>query len=241
MGIVIQERIDIYISHFRDHLNLISALETTEDKVFLYKKILYVSVIDALSKAIYPRKSNRVRFVSFVENFTDFKFFGRVSLPHLHQLLKRLPDPPFQKIRKIVFNQMTNWIPGHVMNCGDDLPIDQIKKYWPKETEYQNPLPGIWLDTLKHSSLLYINRNSMIHEFAEKGLGDSGPFDELQKEPYYMHVSGDKDFWSLQYPCGFFKRITESALDKISEYFRRNNIDPIQFYSISDYWIEEID
>lgn len=104
-------KIDQFISFFRTQVNIIR-LAKFEKNGNLYKKILYVGIIDTLSKTIYSRKGNRDRFVSFVRNFSGWNSCERISLPYLVRLLERAPDPQFSKLRKFALSLFDKWSEG---------------------------------------------------------------------------------------------------------------------------------
>ena len=66
----------------------------------LFKKILYVGILDALSKTVsYPNQKNRERFVSLIRNFSNWKYAEKISLPHLVRLLQKVHSPEFSDLR----------------------------------------------------------------------------------------------------------------------------------------------
>jgi len=60
----IQKQIERFISYFQYKYEVIKETKFKANDE-LFKKILYIGIIDALSKTIFPRKGNRERFVSF--------------------------------------------------------------------------------------------------------------------------------------------------------------------------------
>ena len=95
------ESIEQFIKIFEENLNAIRNAEfTVRDNLF--KKILCVGIIDALSKTVYPNpnKGNPERFTLFAKNICNWKNGEKISLPHLVRLLKNAPEPEYSDLRK---------------------------------------------------------------------------------------------------------------------------------------------
>ncbi|MFC1485625.1 hypothetical protein ACFL55_01195 [Candidatus Latescibacterota bacterium] len=61
----LMESIERFVGHFQNQL-----VEIEKVELKLYKKILYVNVLDTLSKTIRTKSGNRHRFVSIVKDFS---------------------------------------------------------------------------------------------------------------------------------------------------------------------------
>jgi hypothetical protein len=92
----LDSKIESFIGYFRSHREKIAALGQDQD-CSLYKKQLYVAILDGLSRSVFPRKSNYDRFVGIVLNFGEWADSGRVSLSHLVRLLAKSPYPIFPR------------------------------------------------------------------------------------------------------------------------------------------------
>ena len=85
-------------------------------------------------------------------------------------------------------------------------------------------------------------RNSLVHEFRSPGHGYEFPSDE----PSYIgelkgEVGDDSSVVRLlDYPVGFFKKITTKCLDNVEAYLFENEIDPYASYVFGNYFIEEL-
>jgi len=211
----IQKQIERFISYFQ---NKYQTIKNTKFKANdeLFKKTIYMGIIDALSKTIYPRKGNRERFVSFIENCSDWKYCNRISLPHLLRLLEFYPEPEYSEIRKFTFSVYGQWPPGEIISLKKDLELEEIIKYWPRGQVNDELIKGVKLESLKHLS--------------------------LGKEPSYhsMTMEDGKDTWQLVYPLGFFENICETCIINLKEYLILNNIDPYNSFKFGSYWKEEL-
>lgn len=99
--------IDRFIGYFREQLDLIDGIPKS-DSSKIFKKALYISVIDTLSKCVFPhRVGNRERFVAFVMRFSNWREGYNVSMPHLEKLLRVNSDPAYEKLRKIIGRKLS--------------------------------------------------------------------------------------------------------------------------------------
>lgn len=247
----LNQRIDRLTSYFEGHLQEISQLDSRGNHAVHYKRVLYVTVLDALTKIVFPNTGNRrQRMVNLLSAFSEWKEYDRISLPHLVKLLNLTPEPVFEPLRLHAIKQYNNWASGDVITLHRDPSYKEIKNLWPPDNEYKFPIKDInkeiTLESLQHVHLFYTHRNSLVHEFRMLGLlsGDPTP---SKDEPYYSALLHDVDeigteviTWELQYPLEFYRRIAEKCLTNLSEYLRRNQIDPVSFFTSNSYWISEL-
>jgi len=238
--------IERFMSHFKRELEQIWEFRIEgggNEKA--YKKVLFFSVIDSLSKCIFPRKGNRDRIVSFVNDFSEWDNRHRISLPHLSQLLFKSPEPAFSNLKKIVNDEYSKWSSGEIISLERDPDIKDVLKYWPAEKEHKKPLSVITIESLQHIHLFYSYRNFLVHELREPGYG----FDTYKEDsPYYIsftHLPGDstedeKETWELVYPVLFLKNLLVNCLNNMENYLTDNNINPYSSYTFGTYWIDEL-
>jgi len=235
----VQKQIEKFIPYFQYKYQIIKETKFKANDE-LFKKILYIGIIDTLSKTIFPRKGNRERFVSFIEKFSDWKYSNRISLPHLLRLLEFSPEPEYSEIREFAFSAYGQWPPGEIINLEKDPEFEEIIKYWPRGQVNDELIKGVKLESLKHVHLFYTYRNSLIHELRNLGYG----LEEysLEKEPSYhsMTMEDSKDTWQLVYPLGFFENICETCLKNLEKYLTSNNINPYNSFKFGSYWKEEL-
>jgi len=236
----IEDSVEQFLGFFSDKLGSISETDFKESNC-LFKKILYVGILDALSKTTTsPSKwsQNRDRIVSFIKYFTDWKHQERVSLPHLVRFLSKVPDPEFSKLRQYSYSLLDQWSPGNMLNLDNDPCLSDLKKHWPHSTP--KPLEDITLEHLQHSNLFYKYRNSLVHELREPGYGMEFKQDT---QPFYHSMSqldGDEKTWELVYPLGFYEQLCTTAINKLRDYYIKERIDPYTLYKFGSYWIEEL-
>lgn len=240
-----KENQDTFFAAFERYIASIEkASFESEGKTF--KKVLFVSVIDALSKCAYPHKSPGKRFTSFVEKFCDWQDCNRVSLPHLIRFLNVIPDSEFSPLRKHIFSISDKCLG----NIEKDPNLKEIQKLWPKiEYDQNHPLAKIEAESLTHKWLFYKYRNQLVHNLKEPGYGierekDTRPFYHIMETIEEMEpLSDDEDgTWELVYPLGFFVNLCRSGLNELKIYCKENRIDPYESHkeSFGTYWIAEL-
>jgi len=234
-----QKQIERFILYFHNKYEIIKETKF-EGNDELFKKILYIGIIDALSKTVFPRKGNRIRFILFLKIFSGWKNCDRISLPHLVRLLEFTPEPEYSKLREFTFSAYEQWRSGDIIGLERDPKHKEIFKYWPKGKDNTEPIEGVKLESLRHVDLLYTYRNSLIHELKNLGYG----LEELslEKEPSYHHLTDEKneETWQLVYPLGFFENICETCIKNLKKYLIKNNINPYNSFKFGSYWKEEL-
>ena len=234
----LQENIDKFIKYFNSRLEIIRNTDF-KDANNLFKKILYSSLIDALSKTTSnSKKENRERIVAFVRNFCDWETCEKISLPHLVRLLEIVPDPEFSELREYAFSLIDKWCEGEVISINHDPDIQDIKKYWPKDMP--KPLQDIQIDFLQHVNLFYRLRNHLFHELRLPGYGAELCNDV---EPFYSSMTDletNQKTWELVYPIKFYDNLCISALKNLKIYYLKDRINPYSCYTFGTYWIEEL-
>jgi len=202
--------IETYLQHFQNRFDYIKGLELAEGNDTL-KQLLYASLIDALSRTVSnPEDGNRERFVSIVCNFGGWNHAEKISAPHLSALLKKMNSPQFSDLKEFVYNKIDSWYSDRLISTAEDFDEKEIKSLWPKNVK--KIYDDLTIEHIKHKSLFYRYRNTLIHELRKPGYGF--PFPE-EGEPYY-HTSTDTDTKvqsiELVYPMAFHEFIVQNIL-----------------------------
>jgi hypothetical protein len=237
--------IDRFTGYFEKQVAELRALTTEHQE--LYRKLLYVSVLDALARSVVPKRGNRDRFTYLLKRFCRWPDGERVSLPHLVELLRRNPDPAFEKLR-LWAAEKDKKLPVHggsLMPISHDPTFDEVKTVWPTSQEHRTPLEGIDLTALQHFRLLWVYRNMLVHEMRTPGRGME--FGNDSDEPFYHGMSTvDKNgrftgrSTELVYPWRFLHRLCDTALGELRGYFAANDLNPYESFVFGTYWIEEL-
>jgi len=233
-----------FTEYFKRHLDEIATISVPSKS--LRQKILYVSIIDALSKSIYPNgKNSRQRFTLFIEQFSNWSDCQRVSLLHLVEALRKSPEPIFQELREYAVTKYStfNMGQGNLPSISVDPPMTEVKSKWPKNYEFKFPC-GVELASIRHLDLFYSFRNSLVHELRTPGRGFEVKDDS---NPYYLHVmEADAEYeqlfasTQLVYPVSFCRKLCDDLLNNLKKYLEVNNLDPYESYNFGTYWIENL-
>ena len=232
-----------FIKHFRRHLDLIISITIKENKICsIYKRLLLVALLDAITKPIYPKETNKKKFISFIKKFSDWKYIDRISLPHLVQLLDKYPSPDFSNLRDYAYSKYDEWLQGSVILLDKDLEFKEVKILWPKNKDQDKghllTLKGITIESLRHCELLYKYRNSLVHELTEPGI--SFQWISCDEPNYGSYTDTDEQHhWNLRYPVNFFIRLVKTCLNNLEKYLIEKRLDPKQFYKFGSYWFDE--
>jgi hypothetical protein len=239
----LESSIDQFLSFFEEKINDLQKIRTGKSRI-LFQKILYVGLLDALSKTVASsKKGNRERLVSLIRIFSGWDKCDRISLPHLVRMLEKVPDPEFSKLREYAFSLFDTWSPGTLFYLDKDPTLNDIKKLWP--LNLPKPLENINLESFQHANLFYLYRSSLVHEIREPGYGmDFGRSDE----PYYHSMQTVEDLksrsenctWELVYPIDFYRKLCRNTIRELHKYYIKNRIDPYSSFTFGSYWIEAL-
>lgn len=254
----ISEKIDRFIYHNEKIINKIMSIYTHENNG-IDAKILFCSLLDSLSKCAYPDiKNNKKRFTETITRHSKWKESDNVSLLHFvraFEIVENISNE-FSALQDEVnilfyknFKPSTNGISDHILTDIDPIYSD-IEDKWPKNVNGNKIDLGIvTLEKLQHKSLLWLYRNSLVHEYRIPG-GGMEPISHLRDKPYYQEIFTfvgceiknlqieHKNF-ELHYPISFFKQICEDCLHSIAGEYREKNTSPFEIYSEGEYWIPE--
>ena len=239
----IKEDLELYFGFIQNHLESIKSIDSPNFSD-LYKKLCYSGFIDLLSRLIYPKKSNRERIVAVLKKYSNWQEGYNISLPHLLRLLKKTPDPDFEDLRLYAKEEFKKWSSGELVELDRDLQYEEVKKLWPKHTEYKILLDGVSIDSLTLFHLFYTYRNSLVHELRPP----SSSFDrEYHEHPFYMHLTSlgpdlkpKEHHWVLSYPVRFFNLISENLFNTIKDYYCTTELNPYDMFISGNYWLDSL-
>lgn len=226
----------------------------------IHAKILLCAIIDSLAKSRFPDiKYNGERFKQLVEQCCEWPEHDRISLLHLNRALALDSSSPLfsdlktwteQEVQKNL--KLTHRIISVSTAITQEPSIDLALEFWPMDSENKPlKLRGHIPEKFQHLNLLWLYRNSLMHEYRSPGRAS-----ELgrarKKEPYYQQVSKIADLnqdtgflfnsnWELVYPTFFFKSLAEKALNSVALYHLKQQTSPFEVYSDSSYWMPEFD
>ena len=241
----INAMIENFVNYGRSEISQIVQLQGPQNSpkpLYEYKKVLLAAVIDSHARCVFPRGSNRERFVEFMRKFSGWAEIDHVSLTQLEGIIQHLPGSDFGSLRKYVEESIATWRSGSLIPLSQDPPLQEILPRWPKREEHGDPLGRLPLEHLTHGHLFYTYRNSLVHELRAPGYS----WDMIDREePSYMGGvnnldGGVKDRWLLVYPLAFFVKVCLQSLTNLERYLKAGGIDPYQSYTFGEYWIERL-
>lgn len=247
----IDQRIDRFTQYIENHLSEISKINN-EYHTIHHQRILFMAVIDALSVIVFPKAKNQIRMVNLLKDFSNWKYYDRISLPHLVQVLNLSSEPAFDQLRKFANDEQKKWIDGEIVTLDRDPTYLEIENLLPKEKRHKFLIKinnkEIFLENLQHASLFYLLRCKLIHEFRALGKLASNPEPgSITNEPYYTILSEthgssgvEKLSWELEYPLIFYREISINCLRNITKHLHENKIDPLLKKVNGSFWIDEL-
>jgi hypothetical protein len=236
----IQEAINKLCSYFGREIDDISRLEITKSdddshgstaNVSLYRKLLYVTMLDTLAGLRFERKAfpelsrqNQVRFSRFVIDHCSWSEAKLVSLPFLFEKLKE------QNIEKNSLGQfVSEKMATFNTQEGDSVPASEMDEDASILLgRASNEKEEKAISQYRHTALLYRYRNRLIHESREPGYAME---DFADGAAPYCHSFVRDGKWYLGYPLDMFEQLARNGLAGFRRYLTANSIDP---YSVLD-------
>ena len=232
---------DSFIKALKELKNSIISIKTEkyEDN---HKRRLFYSLMDMIAKTVIQKPpSNKTRFLEFIHQFCDWEYSRYVSAQQLAYSLRSCNFPEFSQLSLLAEKTLSSWKTGHAVLLELDIPYAVAEKLWPSGMK----LSGKVLDDFTHANLLYLLRNSLVHEM--RPLGHPHELFDLQV-PHYVHRSelyrDDSNnlalkhaSWELIHPISFFVDLVDCAVRNAEQYFVESKINPIDKFGFSSNWI----
>ena len=241
----VENNIQTYIAYFQDQVQSIDNYCPKSTDGDRYSRILYVALLDAISRSVFAREVNRERIVQFVSGFCGWPECNRVSLPHLYKLVGEKTETQLVSLRDLAIRSMSKWEQYSKASLSCDLEFSEVEKLWPRDGDKIIHIDGVWPKSLQHAHLLYTYRNNLMHEFRIPGRHAELWDDD---EPYYVTLTEYKDektselkrSWELQYTARFFRRLCSTGLTNLEKHFTIHEIDPFESIDWGNYWVREL-
>lgn len=219
-GMSLDENIAQYIEYFREQLPEVAAIASP-----LYRKALFVTMLDCLSRAAFPNvDKHRVRFVSFIDACSGWGDKDRVSAP---QLKLALDDNGITSglLFAAVCARLSAWSEGQILRPDSDPAVDELRAL---ANAAERPL----VEQARYAELLYTYRNHLVHEFRQPGYGIELSADLMT--PYYHGMIGSP--WELVFPTPWFRALCEDSIAGLEGHLRRNRLNPYDAYQFGTLW-----
>ncbi|MCC2525709.1 hypothetical protein [Vibrio coralliilyticus] len=252
------ETLEQKVDRFRGYyLGLIEVAESdvnlADQKI--HSKILCCSILDAISKSVFPDiASNGKRFTSLIRLCKSWQDSEKVSVLHLLRLLEITPSlsPEARELKDYIAQRYsgvfvsTNRLISNNFPISSDLDVTELLERWPILNGGPVKIGGVRPHQLKHVNMLWLYRNSLVHEYRHPGNGvELGQY--VPESPFYQEVSTVLSFddsklhftnrWELVYPSKFFLNLCKNALEVACEHHLEQGTSPFNGYSEGSYWL----
>ncbi|HZF29891.1 MAG TPA: hypothetical protein VE907_12275 [Gammaproteobacteria bacterium] len=198
----------------------VAAVDESEGGAFRYRKLLYVTDLDAMAKIRYEGKhyKNHKRFKLFVVEHGSWPEAELVSVPFLAAALKRcnrLGSVLGQHVsaRLAQFATEDGGFPAAAMldeRTADLLTLARSKR--DREA----------VERCRHIDVLYRYRNFLVHESREPGYG----MDVTNSAESHYTSYIDDPLWHLVYPLPMFEALLRRSLASFRQWLTTNSVDP---------------
>ena len=150
--------IDRFLKYFDEQIKKISSLniENNEnEKIYFYKKLLFLSIIDTLGQSRFPKGDNKKRIISFIRECSDWEDKDRVSLVQLSYILDYIykykpKEKSDSKLYKYAENNKPNLYNGGSCTSNIDPFFKNIKKIASGDEEKQVLKKHVMLSCYTH-------------------------------------------------------------------------------------------
>lgn len=214
------DKIDKYLGYFREQVYEVQSLS-----VALYKKMLCVAIIDALSRAAFPGvQEHRKRVLTFLDTCSRWEDRDRVSAFQLKLALedaRQTANQLYAEVKKIT----EGWGEREEILPASDPDFERLKRI-------AEPTQTVFCKSARYVELLYTYRNHLVHEFREPGHGIEMSGDPTS--PYYHSMNGSP--WELVFPVPFFLSLCHNCIEGMGTYLRSNGINPYDSYEFGTIW-----
>ena len=203
----------------------------------LYRKILYVSMIDTLSKAAFPamktghhkRVTHRKRVTQFIDELSGWQDKDRVSVPQLLLRLNKAGQTSGSLYRKMQ-SCLDSWVDGDIKRLSDDPLLQNVLALAHTEEEKTA------VRAARCAGLFYTYRNALVHEFRKPGYGMDGLSDN-ETTPYYVSMSsGGQTSWDLVFPNPFLEDLCRKCLSGLVNKLKAEQRNPYESYEFGSLW-----
>lgn len=221
----IQDDISRFCGYFSKQINEVAKVESR-----LFRKTLYMTIIDTLSRASYrPKKlkrlGNKERFVGFIDRCSGWAEKDRVSAQLLALSFEaegRDHSKLYCKAQEIV----NSWSDGINITPDKDLLLADAESLAKCRCEKDK------VEHNRYANLLYTYRNNLVHEFREPGHTIELPTDG--NTPFYHSTIGKP--WELVFPLGFIEKLCGGCLQRLAPLLHDENRTPYDSYDFGDRW-----
>ena len=227
----LKDEIELLFNYFdKIRLSIINVKFEESDEIS--KSILLCSLMDTLSRCIYPKLSNRDRFVFFVDDFSGWENKNKISLVQLYYFLKDEEDKNYEPIKSYVKNKVSKIRRGVIYKTDFDEFLHELKYLKVIETQIQK---------FSYANLFYKFRNYLVHEYRTPGLGSN--FSKSKDIHYYLltHISDKPTYTTMEliFPAFYLSNLVKNSIDNLKKYCLEINYNPYESFKYSTLWLDK--
>ncbi len=222
-----------FLGHFTERKNDVDSINCNSQEIL--KKILYCTIIDALSKSVFPDiNHNKARFVKILIIFSEWVDGERISLPFLYNEILNSTNKYINPLRTYVGNELNKWPVQTTaqIKLSRDSKIDSLLPLIQHNDQSGKLSYKEMIEKFSHFNLLWEYRNCLVHEFRQPGYGHELEDDDF---PFYQGALGTDEI-RLCYPVQFIANLIAPILKNLEKYFMNNQINPYNSYQYGAFW-----
>lgn len=222
-----------FIGHFTERKNDISSIVCNSPEIL--QKILYFTIIDALSKSAFPNiNHNKDRFVKTLISFSEWHDGEKISLPFLYNDIFDSTNNNIEHLIKDIGSELIKWPVQTTaqIELSSDSHIHSLLSLIQYNNEKDKLSFKEMIKKFSHYNLLWEYRNCLVHEFRQPGYGYELEGDNF---PFYQGVLGTDEI-CLCYPVKFIATLIERILKNLENHFINNQINPYNSFEYGAFW-----
>jgi len=197
-------------------------------------------MLSALAEGRYPKVGrDRAKFVKLIETYSGWSDATSVSVPQLNMQIQNRGSAKVSGLSRNFVKGLScryaDWVDRHYRDENPSLGIDPKPEDILPESPTQEEKDLV--EGTKHSSLLYVYRCKLVHEFREPGYGFE--FDRRAASPYYHSMTNfgdDNETMELVFPTQWFLELPVPILTGLEAHYIDTGTNPFDSYKFGSPW-----
>ena len=235
----VNEDINNYFSFVDRRIERVSKRGHYDDEALRY--LIALSLIDALSTVAYPESKVSDRFTKAVLELADWDDANRVSRMYLARFLELAPNDRVADAEAKYNSIPKSYRNGILIGLSRDPMIDEVETVWPLMRHEKEKNLEISLFGMTHASLLYQQRNYLVHEQRDGMLGQD--FTGGSRPYYYVQRMEDleTDHIVLAYPIKFVINLCSKVAEGTKQRCVQEHRSPYENFSKGHFVYSQLD
>lgn len=209
-----------------------------------HKKTLLFSLIETLSKTVYPGESNKNKFINFISDFCMWEEYDRVSIQQLKYYMDKIDSLNITLYSNLItyINETLSEFPKSTpVPFSIDPTVETINSFIPSS---QGNINGKKINLFTHGELIWRYRNALVHEARSLGTTEMFKYEQPHYVPFtYIDSLDDKisvsdKYFVICYPLNFLNTLIDVGIDNLEKHLILHNINPYDTYSLENLWVD---